>query len=149
MHHSCSANPINPIFRPLDDSIIAVFKQSPRGTSVPWPGSNTLASSQGKLHRLFKWMNWVTPKSRSWFCRSYSSVHKSNRQGHSNTKQLTPMQAIAVGRLLRISSICFPLVTELSRLGLKASPENSEMRSGWPLYSRPSRYWLTKYWNLG
>ena len=38
---------------------------------------------------------------------------------------LTPTHATAVSRLLRIGTICLPLVTELSRLGLKASPEKS------------------------
>ena len=40
---------------------------------------------------------------------------------------LTPTHATAVFRLLRIGTMCLPLVTELSRLGLKASPENSVM----------------------
>lgn len=43
---------------------------------------------------------------------------------------LTPTHATAVSRLLRIGTICLPLVTELSRLGLKASPENSVKSRG-------------------
>lgn len=42
----------------------------------------------------------------------------------------TPTHATAVSRLLRIGTICLPLVTELSRLGLKASPENSVKSAG-------------------
>lgn len=41
---------------------------------------------------------------------------------------LTPTQAASGSNSFKIETICLPLVTELSRLGLKASPEKSVMR---------------------
>ena len=51
---------------------------------------------------------------------------------HMNEKAsiLTPTHATAVSRLFRIGTMCLPLVTELSKLGLKASPENSVKSPG-------------------
>ena len=43
---------------------------------------------------------------------------------------LTPTHAASVFKSLRIGTMCLPFVTELSRLGLKASPENSVIKSG-------------------
>ena len=43
---------------------------------------------------------------------------------------LTPTHATAVSSLFKIGTMCLPFVTELSRLGLKASPENSVNSSG-------------------
>ena len=41
---------------------------------------------------------------------------------------LTPTQAASGPNSFNIDTMCLPLVTELSRLGLKASPEKSVMR---------------------
>ena len=41
---------------------------------------------------------------------------------------LTPTQAASGPISFNIDTMCLPLVTELSRLGLKASPEKSVMR---------------------
>ena len=47
---------------------------------------------------------------------------------------------------LRNGTICLPLVTELSRLGLKASPEKKVRRETWPLYRACDLYSLTTDW---
>ena len=41
---------------------------------------------------------------------------------------LTPTQAASGTNSFNIDTMCLPLVTELSRLGLKASPEKSVVR---------------------
>ncbi len=41
---------------------------------------------------------------------------------------LTPTQAASGPNSFNTDTMCLPLVTELSRLGLKASPEKSVMR---------------------
>ncbi len=41
---------------------------------------------------------------------------------------LTPTHAASVLRLFKTGTMCLPLVTELSRLGLKASPENKVIK---------------------
>jgi hypothetical protein len=43
----------------------------------------------------------------------------------------TPTQAMSVPTAFRNGTICLPFVTELSRLGLNASPENNVRREGW------------------
>ena len=43
----------------------------------------------------------------------------------------TPTQATSVPTAFRKGTICLPFVTELSRLGLNASPENRVRRDGW------------------
>ena len=66
-------------------------------------------------------------------------------QGHDSSKSqqdlsleiqsaavLTPTHAAFVPILLRNGTICLPLVTVLSRLGLKASPEKKVKSSGRP-----------------
>lgn len=58
---------MKPILIPFDDSSIAVFGHPARATSVPKAGSKTFARSQGNVHWLLRYLNWVSPKSRSWF----------------------------------------------------------------------------------
>lgn len=72
-YHSRSARPIRPTLIPLDDSNIKVFGAPARATSSPSAGSKTFASSHGKLHFSLKCLNWVIPKSRSWF---YSDIYQ-------------------------------------------------------------------------
>jgi hypothetical protein len=55
----------------------------------------------------------------------------------------TPTQAMSVPTAFRKGTICLPFVTELSRLGLNASPENNVRRDGWSAYRGLSRYSLT------
>lgn len=43
----------------------------------------------------------------------------------------TPTQATSVPTAFRKGTMCLPFVTELSRLGLNASPENNVRRDGW------------------
>jgi hypothetical protein len=43
----------------------------------------------------------------------------------------TPTQAMSVPTAFRKGTICLPFVTELSKLGLNASPENNVRRDGW------------------
>lgn len=53
--------------------------------------------------------------------------------------KLTPTQATSIPMLFRKGTICLPLVTELSRLGLNASPEKRVRTSGWPANRTSSR----------
>jgi hypothetical protein len=127
-YHSLSAKPINPTLIPLDDTRMCVFSQCPRGTSVPRAGSRTFASNQGKLHWPFKWVNCVIPKSRSWFYIWFSRCRRGNEVKGAIR---TPTQAMSVPTAFRKGTICLPFVTELSKLGLNASPENNVRRDGW------------------
>lgn len=43
-----------------------------------------------------------------------------------------PKHEMVVPSMFMTGTICLPLVTLLSKLGLKASPEKSVISSGWP-----------------
>lgn len=70
-------------------------------------------------------------------------VRRASIQAYRHMKErgsiLTPTHATVVPRLFRIGNICRPFVTELSRLGLKASPENSVISFGWFAYCESKR----------